>query len=181
MGLRSLLTRSRGGRSDRQAAVRLAAVEAAEDDPLFAADVVTERAAGLFVAIQRAWSADDVTALRRLVGPELMVEWEARLADFRRKGWRNRVDVLDGPDVRYIGVTNRTGDAEDRAVVQVAAALRDVVIDRYGTVIPSDDGEVARVREFWTLGKGAGGVGARLRRAGARGRAPPLRAAGRRT
>jgi predicted lipid-binding transport protein (Tim44 family) len=156
VGLRSLLGRRRRVASDRDAAVRLAAVEAAEDDPLFGADVVAERAATLFVAIQRAWSADDVTALRRLVGAELMVEWEARLADFRRKGWRNRVEVLDGPDVRYVGVTNRAEDAEDRAVVQVAAALRDVVVDGSGDVIPSDDGEVARVREFWTLGKRAG-------------------------
>jgi predicted lipid-binding transport protein (Tim44 family) len=133
--------------------VRLAAVEAAEDDPAFAVDVVTARAAALFVAIQRAWSADDVAALRRMVGPELMVEWDARLADFRRRGWRNQVDVLAGPEVRYVGIANRAGDAEDRAVTHITARLGDVVVDRYGTVIPSDDGEVARISEFWTLGK----------------------------
>ncbi len=146
-----------GGRgraeADREATVRLAAVEAAEDDPLFDADLVIDRAATLFVAIQRAWSADDVAALRRMVGRELMVEWEARLGDFRRKGWRNQVDVLDGPKVRYVGVTNRAQDAEDRAVVQLTARLRDVVVDDYGEVIPSDEGEIARISEFWTLGK----------------------------
>jgi predicted lipid-binding transport protein (Tim44 family) len=85
-----------------------------------------------------------------------MVEWEARLADFRRKGWRNVVDVLDGPQVRYVGVTNRAEDAEDRAVVQLTARLSDVVLDSYGNVLPSDDGEVARISEFWTLGKRGG-------------------------
>jgi hypothetical protein len=85
-----------------------------------------------------------------------MVEWEARLADFRRKGWRNLVDVLDGPDVRYVGVTNRAGDAEDRAVVRLGARLRDVVVDRSGDVLPSDEGEVSRFGEYWTLGKRAG-------------------------
>jgi predicted lipid-binding transport protein (Tim44 family) len=156
VGLRALLGGRRRARADREAAARLAALEAAQDDPLFDPGVVAGRAAALFVAIQRAWSADDVAALRRMVGPELMVEWEARLADFRRKGWRNRVDVVDGPDVRYVGVTNRAQDAEDRAVVRVTAALRDVVVDRRGNVIPSDEGEVARIGEFWSLGKRAG-------------------------
>lgn len=157
MGLRSLLSGRGRGTGDREAAVRLAAVEAAEDDPLFDAGVVRKRAAALFVAIQRAWSADDVVALRRLVGPELMVEWEARLGDFRRKGWRNEVDVLEGPRVRYVGVTNRAGDDEDRVVVGLTAKLRDVVVDRRGRVLPSDEGEVARISEYWTLGKRAGG------------------------
>ncbi len=156
MGLRSLFGGRGGDRVDREEAVRLAAVEATEEDPLFAANVVVERAAILFVAIQRAWSVNDVATLRRLVGPELMVEWEARLADFARKGWRNVVELLDGPDVRYVGLTNRAGDAEDRAVVKVTARLRDVVVDGYGDVIPSDEGAVSRISEFWTLGKQAG-------------------------
>lgn len=156
MGLRSLLGGRGRARADREAAVRLAAAEAGEDDPLFDAALVTDRAAALFVAIQRAWSAEDVTALRRLVGPELMLEWDARLADFRGKGWRNQVDVLDGPDVRYVGVTNRAQDVEDRVVVQLTARLQDVVVDRYGDVIPSDEGEIARISEFWTLGKRGG-------------------------
>lgn len=156
MGLRSRFGGRRRARDERESAVRLAAVEAAEDDPLFEAGIVQERAAVLFVAIQRAWSDDDVQTLGRLVGPELMVEWEARLGDFRRKGWRNAVDVLDGPEVRYVGVTNRAGDAEDRAVVLLTARLRDRVVDRYGDVLPSAEGEVARVSEYWTLGKRAG-------------------------
>ncbi len=154
MDLRSLF----GGRNrvDREEAVRLAAVEAAEEDPLFDAELVRQRAATLFVAIQRAWSVNDIATLRRLVGPELMIEWEARLADFARKGWRNVVDVLDGPDVGYVGLTNRAGDAEDRAVVKLTARLRDVVVDGYGDVIPSDEGAVSRIGEYWTLGKSGG-------------------------
>jgi hypothetical protein len=153
MGLRDLL-RGRGkAAEDRAERVRLAAAEATEDDPLFAPDAVEARARELFVTIQRAWSADDVATLRRLVGPELMVEWDARLADFRRKGWRNTVDVLDGPTARYVGLTNRAGDAEDRTVVQLTARLRDVVVDRHGREIPSEDGATPRISEFWTLGK----------------------------
>lgn len=153
MGLRAWLGGRARARADREAAVLLAAAEAAEDDPLFDAELVQERAAALFVAIQHAWSNDAVEDLRRWVGPELMVEWEARLADFRRKGWRNLVEVLDGPDVHYVGVTNRAGDSEDRAVVQLTARLRDVVVDSRGAVLPHEEGELARISEYWTLGK----------------------------
>ncbi|QEC46504.1 hypothetical protein FSW04_02190 [Baekduia soli] len=180
MGLRSLLRRPGRDRAGRESAVRLAAAEAAQDDPLFAPEAVVRRAAALFVAIQRAWSADDVAGLGRMVGPELMVEWEARLGDLRRRGWRNRVDVLEGPEVRYVGLTNRAGDAEDQVVVTVTATLRDVVVDRRGDVIPSDDGEIARIGEFWTLGKRAGDwvlVSVEQEREGAHHLASPLVAA----
>ncbi len=156
MGLRSLFGGRARARADREAAVRLAAAEASEDDPLFDPELVTARADRLFVTIQRAWSQNDVGALRQWVGSDLMVEWQARLDDFARKGWRNQVDVLDGPDVRYIGLTNRAGDHEDRAVVRLTARLRDVVIDRHGRELPSEDGEIARISEYWTLGKQAG-------------------------
>ncbi len=156
MKLRSLFAGGKRARADREAAVRLAAAEATEDDALFDPEVVTQRAAGLFVNIQRAWSTNDIATLRGWVGPDLMIEWETRLADFARKGWRNQVDVLDGPETHYVGLTNRAGDDEDRAVVRLTARLHDVVIDGHGDVLPSEDGEIARISEYWTLGKRAG-------------------------
>lgn len=153
MGLRDLFKGRGRALDDRDQRVRLAAVEAAEDDPLFAPGLVEERAARLFVAIQRAWSDDDIARLRTMVGPELMVEWEARLADFRRKGWRNPVDVLEGPEVRYVRVVNRAGDDEDVVVVHLTARLRDVAIDRYGEQLIGDEPDVSRISEYWTLGK----------------------------
>ena len=73
MSLTAASVERNDSRSPLDAAVRLAAIEAADEDPLFQSDLVTERAAALFVAIQRAWSADDPRALSRLVGDELMV------------------------------------------------------------------------------------------------------------
>jgi predicted lipid-binding transport protein (Tim44 family) len=158
VGLRSLFRPGRRGAAAaaRAEQVRRASAEAADEDPLFDAELVERRAAALFAAVQRAWSQNDVGTLRRLVGPDLMVEWEARLADFRRKGLRNVVDVLDGPEVHYVGMQNREGDDEDRVVVLLRARLRDVAVDRHGRTIPSPDGEVANIREFWTLGKRGG-------------------------
>ena len=90
--------------------VRTASAEAAEDDAYFAADELERHAVALFRAAQMAWDARDRPALAKLVGPDLLVEWNRRLDDFDRKGWHNRVEVLAEPDVRYVGITNREDD-----------------------------------------------------------------------
>jgi hypothetical protein len=156
VGLRDLLRGRSGARADREDRVSRAAAEAAEEDPLFDVEHVRSHAASLFLDVQRAWSENDVDHLRRRVGPDLMLEWETRLADFRRKGWRNLVEVVEGPEVGYVGIVNREADEEDRAVVRIAARLHDVVVDGYGRVLPHEEGEYARVSEYWTLGKRAG-------------------------
>lgn len=138
--------------------MRAAAAEAAEDDPAFAADRVTRETSVMFHAIQGAWDARDERALSMLVGEDLMVEWRRRLEDFARKGWHNRVRVITGPRVRYVGLTNREPDDEDRAVVHVEAALEDYVERPGGARImrSGDDDTVNELREYWTLAKRSG-------------------------
>ena len=73
-----------------------------------------------------AWDARDRGALARLVGPTTCW-WSGtrRLDDFDRKGWHNRVEVLEEADGRCTWAsTNREDDAEDRAVVRIEAKLR---------------------------------------------------------
>lgn len=141
--------------TQRRTRVRTAAAEAAEDDPAFAPEIVEGEAKRLFGAVQAAWSAGDRDALGRLAGAELMGEWRRRLDDFQGRGWRNQVTVVHGPVVDYVGLTNRGDDRDDRAVVRVAATLRDVVIDRAGRHLRRADApsETSRMAEFWTLGK----------------------------
>jgi predicted lipid-binding transport protein (Tim44 family) len=147
--------RYRRRRRARVERVRLAAAEAADDDAGFAPDAVGTRAAGLHPARVAAWSARDRPALAQLLGPDLMVEWERRLDDFDRKGWHNVCEIINGPDVEYVGLVNREGDEEDRVVVRVEAFLRDYVRDAQGrTIKRSDsDSQTTNLTEFWTLGK----------------------------
>jgi predicted lipid-binding transport protein (Tim44 family) len=157
--------RYRARRRERVQRVELAAHEAAQDDAAFAPDVVREQAAKLFREIQNAWSRGDVAGLKQLVGGDLMVEWERRLKDFERKGWRNRVAerkgwrnrvaIMSGPLVEYVGMTNRAEDHADRVVVRVEARLQDVVIDRYGNQLAhnSSNTTARTLAEYWTLGK----------------------------
>jgi predicted lipid-binding transport protein (Tim44 family) len=141
--------------SQRERRVELAAAEASEDDPAFAPDVVRAQAARLFLGIQAAWDAGDRIKLRGLVAPALLAEWERRLDDLERRGWRNRVQPLGRPKVEYVGLHNATDDLEDRVTVRIEAVLRDYVEDAYGQRIGRVDtlSEKSRVREYWKLGK----------------------------
>jgi predicted lipid-binding transport protein (Tim44 family) len=147
--------RYRARRRARVKQVELAAHEAAQDDAAFSPELVRQQAAKLFREIQTAWSKGDRDKLRELVGGDLMVEWERRLEDFKRKGWRNRVAIMSGPLVEYVSMTNRAEDHEDRVVVRVEARLQDVVIDRYGNQIAhnSSNTTMRTLAEYWTLCK----------------------------
>jgi predicted lipid-binding transport protein (Tim44 family) len=156
--------RPRSGRAARRQVaqrsrkVELAAAEAAEDDPAFAPDVVRGEAARLFTNVQSAWDAGNRIRLRALIAPELLAEWERRLDDFARRGWRNRVQPLGDPKVEYVGLTRRGGKEQDRAVVRIEAKLRDYVEDLRGNHIKRAGRltETTRVREYWTLGRRGG-------------------------
>ncbi len=140
--------------AQRQRHVELAAAEAAEEDPAFAPDVVKPAAARLFLDVQAAWDANDRAALTRLVAPDLLTEWERRLDDFDRRGWRNRVKPLGDPSVDYVGLIHR-GSASDRVVVRIEATVRDYVEDRAGNHVnrTGEFRETVQLREFWTLRK----------------------------
>jgi predicted lipid-binding transport protein (Tim44 family) len=140
---------------ERDRRVRTASAEAAEDDAYFASDELERHAIALFRAAQMAWDARDRAALQKLVGPDLLVEWERRLDDFDRKGWHNRVEVIGDPDVLYIGITNREDDTEDRAVVRIQASLRAYVLDSSGRRImrKGEKDELVALVEYWTLAR----------------------------
>ena len=154
----------------------LAAAEAAQDDPAFAADRVGPEAGALFVDIQQAWDGRDRPRLRELIGGDLLVEWERRLDDFDARGWRSRVQVVQEPAVEYVGwstarPTRRTAPscASRPAGLWVADARGPAHLhDRPRR--PAD-----RVRGVLDAGQARRRLDARLDRAGRRGRPPPHR------
>jgi predicted lipid-binding transport protein (Tim44 family) len=141
--------------AERERRVELAAAEAAEEDEAFAPEAVRSQAAKLFTEVQAAWDAGDRVRLRALVAPELLAEWERRLDDFDRKGWRNRVQPIGAPKIEYVGLSHRGEEGGDRVVVRIEATLRDFVQDSSGQHVGRVDslGETSKVREFWTLGR----------------------------
>ncbi|MHB8531182.1 MAG: TIM44-like domain-containing protein [Solirubrobacteraceae bacterium] len=143
----------------RRRATRLAAAEASLSDPRFAPEHVRAGAAALFRAIEQAWSADDRTALASMVAPDLMVEWDERLSDFARRGWRNEVEVRGEVDVDYVGLRNAGGDGDRRVVVRIGARVRDLVRDGQGRTIHRRNSlaDSHHVCEYWTLAPRAEG------------------------
>lgn len=141
--------------SQRQRRVQLAAAEAAEDDPAFAPENVLATAKRLFFDIETAWDANDRLALRRLVAPDLLDEWERRLDDFQRRGWRNHVEPLGEPGIEYVGLHHKGDPDTDRVTVRIQARLKDYVIDSYGRHLKRSGrlGETTRIREYWTLAR----------------------------
>ena len=151
--LRILPRRWRVHRRERR--VRAAAAIAAQDDPAFAMDQVLAEAGVLWLDIQAAWDARDRSRLRRLVGPELWAEWDRRLRDFDRKGWRNRVKPLGRPRVEYVGLHHGGEPDGDRVVVAVEARMQDYVQGPGGERIPRQGSSSLTIDTFqyWTLAK----------------------------
>lgn len=138
----------------RERQVELAAAEAADQDERFDPEHVRTSAAALFNQIQFAWDAGDRVRLRGLVAPSLLAEWERRLDEFDRQGWRNRVELTAEPTVEYVGLArgNRS-DGDEQVVVRIEARMRDYVVDRSGRHIKrrGQFTETVRLREYWTL------------------------------
>ena len=141
--------------AQRERRVQAAAAEAAEDDAAFAADAVKANATALFKQVQAAWDRGDRAALAKLVGPKLLGEWDRRLDDLDRRGWRNRIQILGEPQVEYVGLNHKGDATTDTVTVRIEAKLRDYVEDRMGNHIKRAGhlSETVRLREFWTLGR----------------------------
>jgi predicted lipid-binding transport protein (Tim44 family) len=145
--------RRRGRPSQRERRVQLAAAEAADDDPAYAADEIVASAGRLFSDIQGAWDTGDRNRLASLAAPDLMVEWNRRLDDFDRRGWRNHLQLLGEPSVQLVGLTRKGDPRTDNVVVRIDARMKDYVVDRRGRHLKRTGrlGETTRIREFWTL------------------------------
>lgn len=137
----------------RRRRVALAAAEAAADDERFDPETVRTDADWLFRTIQALWSAGDRAGLARLVAPDLMVEWDRRLADFAQRGWRNVVDVRGSVHVDYVGLRNAAQEDDRRVTVRLTANVNDNVVDRSGVTIHRREGfDLHNICEYWTLG-----------------------------
>jgi hypothetical protein len=129
--------------------VELAALEAAEDEDVLSPDSVRTSAESLFRLVQLAWDARDPGRLATLLGPELLAEWEQRLAELQRNGRDERVEVIGEVRVEYVGFTTPERGQAPRAVVLIEATLREYEEDHRGR---QTDGQTRHLCEYWTLG-----------------------------
>jgi predicted lipid-binding transport protein (Tim44 family) len=138
---------------DRRLRRRVEAVEAAAGTASpYGAVAVTQAAERLFTEMQSAWDAEDRERLAQISDPGLMADWVKRLDGYAAAGKRQRVAVLDGPQLDYVSLM------ADRGLVRlrVRAKLRRGFERTDSSQRPAPKrpvgGKIALV-EFWTLSR----------------------------
>lgn len=148
-------------RSDMQAHERAAQIEArvdvlADTDATFDLDALKQRAAGLYVTAQRAWTDRDHLTLQRILSPVLYRKWADELREYQSRGEVNVVEIVSGPMVELVDVANRAGEVNDTVTFRISATLNDYVRDANGSQAVRKDGSTSPV-EYWTLRKNEAG------------------------
>ncbi len=100
-------------------------------------------------AIQSAWSAQDLAALRRLATPEMVSYFAEQLADQASRGVRNVVrDVrLERGDLAEAW----SEGGRDYATVAMRFSMIDVTLDAAGRIVDGSASERVSASEFWTF------------------------------
>jgi len=116
-------------------------------DPGYSEEVFLERASGAFLAIQDAWSNQDMTKARAFISDGVHERFTRQIAEQKARGVRNRMTGVDVTARAAYGY--RTGPHFDAVFVRFrAAALDEVVNVADGRVLESDSGEF---EEIWTF------------------------------
>lgn len=106
-------------------------------------------------AIQAAWTAHDLDALRAMVTPEMLSYFAEQLAEQESRGLRNAVTevrLLQGD----LAEAWREGDRE-YATVAIRFSMIDVTRDTAGRVVDGSPTEHQTVTELWTFLRAGGG------------------------
>ncbi len=106
-------------------------------------------------AIQAAWSAQDLNALRALATPEMVSYFAEQLAEQSSRGVRNTVtDVrLDKGDLAEAWAEN----GREYATVAMRFSMIDVTRDASGRVVDGSPSEHVTATELWTFLRSPGG------------------------
>ncbi len=107
-------------------------------------------------AIQAAWSAHDLAALRRLATPEMVSYFAEQLAEQASRGVRNVVrDVrLEHGDLAEAWAEG----GRDYATVAMRFSMIDVTLDAGGRVVDGSPSERVSATELWTFLRAPGGA-----------------------
>jgi predicted lipid-binding transport protein (Tim44 family) len=103
----------------------------------------------LLMAVQGAWSRQDLTGLQAMATPEMVGYFNEQLSDLASRGARNEVR-----DVRLLqgDLSEAWSEAgRDYATVSLKFSIIDVTFDRAGHVVDGSPTERVTVTEFWTF------------------------------
>ena len=109
----------------------------------------------LLQGIQAAWGAQDLTALRAMVTPEMLSYFNEQLSEQASRGVRNVVaDIrLQSGDLAQAWAERGT----EYATVAMRFSMTDVTMDRAGRVVDGSASEHVTATEIWTFVRAKGG------------------------
>lgn len=101
------------------------------------------------VAVNEAWSRQDIGALRRLATPEMVAYFEQDLSDLAARGWTNtaRDITLESGDLSEAWHEN----GQDYATVAMRFSLIDTTVDASGRVVEGSATDRDTATEIWTF------------------------------
>lgn len=143
-----VLTRERARRAER------VAVAASVDDPAFSPEVIRASVTEMLDAAEGVWAGRDDREYRRRSDIQLIREWAVSRGEQIGKGLR----IVGRPNIEVVGVVNRAGENEDRAVVRMHLRIhRDPKASANergdGTILAQ---RIAPIEERWTLARRSG-------------------------
>jgi predicted lipid-binding transport protein (Tim44 family) len=106
-------------------------------------------------AVQAAWSAQDLNALRGLVTPEMLGYFSEQLSANASRGVRNIVSDVRLEKGDLSEAWSESG--REYATVAMRFSMTDVTVDGAGRVVDGSPGERVAATEFWTFLRAPGG------------------------
>ena len=118
-------------------------------------DEIKELAQDIFFKVQAAWMRRDIDAIRDLLGPELLDQYQREFQDMKARGIVNRLENIA---VRNVEIVEQGREAGLEFVkVRFNANLLDYSVDEAtGRVVEGSDREPVKFQEIWTLARPEG-------------------------
>jgi len=116
---------------------------------------IKELAQDIFFKVQAAWMRRDIDAIRDILGPELLSQYQADYQDMKAKGIINRLENIAVRNVEILETGRESG--HEYVKVRFTANLLDYTVEEStGRVIEGSDQEPVKFQEIWTLARPEG-------------------------
>jgi len=126
------------------------AAEVRPIDSTFEKGAFAENALAMFMKVQAAWCARDVSPVGALLTPEMKMELQRDCERMTAKGRANRLDDVAVRAADVVGTWQEQG--QDYATLRIEASVLDYTTDdATGEVVEGSASEPVTFEEFWTF------------------------------
>ncbi len=116
---------------------------------------IKELAQDIFFKVQAAWMRRDLDAVKDLLGPDLLSQYQAEFQKMRSRGVVNRLENIAVRNVEIIETGRQSG--YEYVKIRFTANLLDYTVEEStGKVIEGSDHEPVKFEEIWTLAREEG-------------------------